>query len=210
MKKLTKEIIIIVLGSVLLAFGFNSFRAKPLPLIYKQEKPIEFTEEELFGTPQPQTQNTIVSNDSTEIKVVDTIKQKKQELVAQNIENTIPDKIKTETEQNHDGSLLKTVTYKQMLQIINNDNFFVIDARSAENYKKAHIGKAINIFPYDEESIVVQKIFELPQDKKLVIYCDGGQCDSSHELAKMIMNFGFKNVYLYAGGWEEWTKLHGK
>ena len=49
MNKLSKEIIIIIVGSIVLAFGFNAFRAKPLPLIYKQEKPIAFSEEELFG-----------------------------------------------------------------------------------------------------------------------------------------------------------------
>ncbi len=209
MNKLSKEIIIIIVGSIVLAFGFNAFRAKPLPLIYKQEKPIAFSEEELFGQTesQVQTPDSIFKTNSAIVK--DSSKNDKQNLVAQNLEQSKVEQTQSNQEQNNPNNLLKTVTYKQMLQIINNDNFFIIDARSAENYNKSHIGNAINIFPYDEESIVVQKIFELPQNKKLVIYCDGGQCDSSHELAKMIMNFGLKNVYLYAGGWEEWTKQNG-
>ncbi len=208
MKILSKEISIIILGSVLLAFGFNAFRAKPMPLIYKKEKPIEFTEAELFGDIPQSVDATLIKNNETTL--VDTSKQVNQQIIAQNAETPKIESIPKVADNNADASLLKTVTYKQMLQIISNDNFFIIDARSAENYNKAHIGNAVNIFPYDEESVVVQKIFELPQNKKIVIYCDGGQCDSSHELAKMIINFGFKNVYLYAGGWEEWSELYGK
>lgn len=103
----------------------------------------------------------------------------------------------------------KTVTYEQMLKIINSDDFIIIDARSADYFNINKIGNAINIFPYDDETVVMNKIFDLPQDKKIVVYCDGGNCDSSHKIAEILLNFGYDNTYIYSGGWDEWTKKQG-
>lgn len=103
----------------------------------------------------------------------------------------------------------KTVTYEQMLKIIPNDEFILIDARNPEYYKKSRIGSSINIFPYAEESDVMNKILDLPQNKKIVVYCDGGNCDSSHKIAEILINFGFSNVFIYTGGWDEWSKMKG-
>ncbi|MDT3738099.1 MAG: rhodanese-like domain-containing protein [Candidatus Kapabacteria bacterium] len=102
-----------------------------------------------------------------------------------------------------------TVTYEQMLKIISNDDFILIDARNPEYYKKSRIGNSINIFPYADESEVMNKILDLPQNKKILVYCDGGNCDSSHKIAEILLNFGFGNVLIYTGGWDEWSKKKG-
>lgn len=103
----------------------------------------------------------------------------------------------------------KTVTYEQMLKIIENDDFIIIDARNAELFNKSKIGNSLNIFPYSDEAEVVNKIFDLPQDKKIVVYCDGGNCDSSHKIAEMLLSFGYDNTFIYSGGWEEWSNKQG-
>jgi len=103
----------------------------------------------------------------------------------------------------------KTVTYEQMLKIIESDEFILIDARSPEMYSKSTIGKAINIFPYSDESEVMSKILDLPTDKKIIVFCDGGNCDSSHKIADILHNFGYINSYIYSGGWDEWSKIQG-
>ncbi len=103
----------------------------------------------------------------------------------------------------------KTVTYEQMLKIINNDDFIIIDARSSDYFNINKIGNATNIFPYDDEAVVMNKIFDLPQGKKIVVYCDGGNCDSSHKIAEILLNFGYDDTYIYSGGWDEWSKKQG-
>ncbi len=214
MKKLYLEILIIVALSCVLALGFNFYRSKPLPLIYKETKPIELSEDELFGQNSTQN-NTLIDTVKTENKdkIKDSI-EKNTEIAAKS--NINEQEIKEKIDKNlmpqvkiEVDNLGKTITYNQMLKIVDNSDFIVIDARSAEHYKKSHIGKAINIFPYDDEAVIMPKILNLSRDKKIVIYCDGGQCDSSHELAKMILNFGYKNVYIYSAGWEEWSKKNG-
>ncbi len=212
MKKLYIEILLILTMSVLLALGFNFYRSKPLPLIYKETKIEEISESELFGDENLIVNKTDSTNNETQEKFPE-FKVDKQEPIekveTEKVNNDLATNNSTTDDSKEHINLTKTVTYNQMLKILKDDSFFIIDARSSENYKKAHIGNAINIFPYDDEAVIMPKIFDLPHDKKIVIYCDGGQCDSSHELAKMILNFGYKNIYLYAGGWEEWSKKNG-
>ncbi|MDX9790292.1 MAG: rhodanese-like domain-containing protein [Candidatus Kapaibacterium sp.] len=102
----------------------------------------------------------------------------------------------------------ETVTYEQMLKLVDNDEFMIIDARSEDFYNNQHIGNAINIFPYDDEAVVMNKVLDLPQDKKIIVYCDGGACDSSHKIAEILISFGLE-AYIYSGGWEEWAKKQG-
>lgn len=99
-----------------------------------------------------------------------------------------------------------SVTYEQIKARLDNPNFVIIDARSEEEYAKAHIGNAINIFPYGDESKYFEKIYTLPRDKKFIIYCTGGDCDLSHHVADDMKIAGFTNIFIYTAGWEEWSK----
>lgn len=103
----------------------------------------------------------------------------------------------------------KTITFEQMNQIKDDDRFIIIDARNPENFNTNKIGNPINIFPYADENEVMNKILNLPHDKKIIVYCDGGDCDSSHKIAEILLSFGYNDVYIYTGGWEEWSKRKG-
>jgi rhodanese-related sulfurtransferase len=100
----------------------------------------------------------------------------------------------------------KTVPLNVMIELKDNPEVIIIDARTEENYSRGKIGNAINIYPYDDEQKMMESIFSLPQDKPIIVYCDGGSCDLSHLLAKNLLSLGFKRVFLYAGGWEEWSQ----
>jgi len=105
----------------------------------------------------------------------------------------------------------RTVTYAQIIKILENqDQFQLIDARHQQQFSEDKIGNAINIFPYNENTNeIVNKIYSLPSDKTYIIYCEGGECDSSHKLADLMINLGITNLYIYSGGWEEWIKNRG-
>jgi rhodanese-related sulfurtransferase len=98
-----------------------------------------------------------------------------------------------------------TITYEQIKARLDDPNFVIIDARSPEEYAEGMIGDAKNIFPYEDEGEYFKKIFTLPQGKKYLIYCTGGNCDLSHKLAEDMKNSGFTNIFIYTGGWEEWV-----
>ncbi len=195
-KKHIYEIILIVATSVLLGLVYNALNPKKLPLIYKPAKIEKISNDELFGPAVKQTQ-------VIETKANDTIETK--EIVKAPAQDTL----KKPKEAPVEPALKKTVTYSQMLKIIGDPNFVILDARNAEDFAEAHIGNAKNIFPYDPMDQLFAKAQKLPTNKKIVVYCDGGNCDSSHKLAEFLESIGFDKVYLYTGGWEDWIKHKG-
>jgi len=108
---------------------------------------------------------------------------------------------------------LVEITYNQLIKYLDRPNLILIDARSPENFAHGHIGKAINIFAYEED---INRYFQslttiLTDDSKVIIvYCDGGTCDASHKVAMDLIRLGHKNVFVYSGGWEEWTNIQKK
>ncbi len=101
-----------------------------------------------------------------------------------------------------------SITLEQVWALIEDTNVVIIDARKSNAYNDAHIGNAINIYPfsYQNEMELVSVITSLPTDKIFIVYCDGGDCDLSHEIANKMKMLGFRYVTLFHGGWEEWSK----
>ncbi|MFH1049931.1 MAG: rhodanese-like domain-containing protein [bacterium] len=99
----------------------------------------------------------------------------------------------------------KIVSYEQIIKLLNKKDVQFVDARSPEQFAEESIGNAVNLFPLtDKQDELLIKLNELPHEKILIVYCDGGDCDLSHELAKLLFEFGYKQTFLYQGGWEEW------
>lgn len=81
-----------------------------------------------------------------------------------------------------------------------------IDSRPEEDYTKGHILGALTI-PFEEQKkndLIAQH--SLPKDQTLVVYCDGDECQSSVELAKILHQRHFTSIKVFFGGWAEWIK----
>lgn len=103
-------------------------------------------------------------------------------------------------------STSKTVNLAQFKKLIASPSTLLVDARMQDKYDVAHIGNAINIFGAEVEQHVPDILnLNLPMDKVIVVYCDGGHCELSHRVANVFMTLGYKNVFVYTGGWEEWS-----
>ena len=112
-------------------------------------------------------------------------------------------------DEDHDLGPVKVVKYEQVVKMLGNDKVQFVDARKAEEYAEGHIGNAVNIFtPEHEEHL--PEMLTWPRDKLYVVYCGGGNCDLSIELAEVMTGFGFENVYVYKGGTTEWNARQGK
>jgi rhodanese-related sulfurtransferase len=79
-----------------------------------------------------------------------------------------------------------------------------IDSRPQKDYRKGHILGALNI-PFEEqkERDFISRI-SFPPDHTLVVYCDGDECRSSVELAKILHERKFTSIKVFFGGWAEW------
>ena len=102
----------------------------------------------------------------------------------------------------------KDVTYEQVARLVKDPNVLFIDARNADEYAQGHIRDARNYFTHDFEKHIPE-IMQIDRDRRIVVYCGGGACELSHELAGNLVNFGFRRVFVYTGGWDEWKKKQG-
>ena len=83
----------------------------------------------------------------------------------------------------------------------------LVDGRSEFAYHEGHILGAVNI-PYMQRDFFSQKLLSnIARETPIIVYCSGKNCNTSVELAKFLsQKFGFINVRVFEGGWEEWTK----
>ena len=224
-KKTFYEIVGIIVFSSLFGIFYNFFTSKPLPLIYTPPK-VEFVSDSLWDMLNTANIEKSDANKTEEIirqmsEVVDTkvpnfvLKYYPSKIISKidsvyNKLSSLKDTTTKKQETEIDLTALfarKYINYEQILKFLNNQNFQFVDARSPESFAKGHIGNAVNIYPYNEnKEEYLKSISMLPRNKILIIYCDGGNCDLSDIVAEEAISFGYKQVLLYHGGWEEWEK----
>jgi len=79
-----------------------------------------------------------------------------------------------------------------------------IDSRDPEDFKNGHIKNAINI-PYDYYEDYEEVIDDLDDTNIYIIYCSGGECSLSIDLADYLFSEKlFEKVLVFEGGWPEW------
>ena len=91
----------------------------------------------------------------------------------------------------------------QTINLYNQNVAIFIDARDQWDFSEAHIEGAINIpeFSFTKDESLLKSI---SQDRLLIIYCDGDDCDTSKRLANEIFRLGYKNVFVFLGGMKVW------
>jgi len=98
---------------------------------------------------------------------------------------------------------IRALTTEQVYEIFSNREAKFIDARDNWDFADGHIPGAINIPEYkfspDEPNLKL-----LDKNEKLIVYCEGDQCDVSKRLALELQKLGFKKVWIYLGGMKEW------
>lgn len=82
-------------------------------------------------------------------------------------------------------------------------NFYVIDARDAEQFQKEHIPGSVNI----EWRQVLARRAVLPKDKPVLIYCNTGSLSAQAGFALRVA--GMDNVRILQGGFSEWKAKGG-
>ncbi|MBS1561746.1 MAG: HIT domain-containing protein [Bacteroidetes bacterium] len=98
----------------------------------------------------------------------------------------------------------RSLTLAQFKKLMGKPNVVLIDARLQEKYDQGHIGNAMNIYGSEVEQHIPE-LLAIPQDKIVIIYCDGGHCELSHRVADVFLRFGYPNVFVFLGGWAEWS-----
>lgn len=89
-------------------------------------------------------------------------------------------------------------------------NALFIDGRTREEFFAGHIKGAIN-YPYEEfkmtspeQKIAITRKFN--KNGIIVVYCGGGTCEVSIDLAYELGKLGFNSVNIFLGGWIDWLE----
>lgn len=101
-------------------------------------------------------------------------------------------------EQSDKFEILDASEYKKAIK---DPKVQLVDVRTAREYKKWHIGKAINIDLFN--AVNFQKSFEkLKKDKPVYLYCQSG--NRSQKAARKLIEMGFEKIYDLKGGILRW------
>lgn len=81
-----------------------------------------------------------------------------------------------------------------------------IDARSQELYDRGHIRGAVVLHFYEPARYFpeVQSKIQQQQPISLILYCRGKDCTDSKLLAQKFEEWGYRNLFIYVGGYEQW------
>lgn len=84
-----------------------------------------------------------------------------------------------------------------------------IDARRTAVYREGHVrgARSIAVWEADAED-KVKAFYEEGHDPKapIVVYCTGGDCEDSHQLAQKLYGAGFDAVFVYKDGFPDWQR----
>jgi rhodanese-related sulfurtransferase len=91
------------------------------------------------------------------------------------------------------------------------EGLLFIDSRDPGDFAAGHIPGALNV-PLERAQNLRKKeaapdwpaMLGLPDGQILVIYCEGGDCQTSISLAKIIHDRGYQDIRIFSGGWTEW------
>jgi rhodanese-related sulfurtransferase len=80
----------------------------------------------------------------------------------------------------------------------------ILDARTPSDYAAGHIPNAWNLPSEQFDTIFPNVAPMLTPDMLVVVYCNGEQCELSHEVQARLRGLGFKNVRVLINGWTVW------
>ena len=79
-----------------------------------------------------------------------------------------------------------------------------IDSQPKQKFSEGHILNAVSI-PLEDNKKKLKSPLNVPLEKTIVVYCEGGDCQESLALAKVLHSQGYKNIRVFTGGWAEWV-----
>lgn len=94
------------------------------------------------------------------------------------------------------------ISLDEAASLLSSHQAVFIDSRSPQAYQEGHIPGAINL-PYQFFDDYFRKGL-IPPEQNVVVYCEGGDCLSSLEVAQKLIALGYNKVSVILEGWAGW------
>ena len=203
---LTKCLLIILISSIV-GILYNFVNPKGIPLISKQ-KEIKWASDSLVSSllkPVDTLNNNVKVKPLSEEK---SLLKKKAAIINPSLKSdTIRHKLsKPQTKSNADEEEGFAepigINLEQAYKLYTMGIIF-IDARDEYEYKTGHIKNSINLpmYYFDKYKDVLSGT---SKSQTIICYCGGSDCDLSTQLANKLFSLGYRNNYIFIGGWEQW------
>jgi rhodanese-related sulfurtransferase len=88
--------------------------------------------------------------------------------------------------------------------IFDSGNALFVDARSRDNYNDGHIPGAASMPVGEFDNLIDSFMDQYSVDQTIVAYCSGRTCEDSHNLAQLLIDFGFTDVKVFIDGFPGW------
>ena len=104
------------------------------------------------------------------------------------------------------SSTAANISLEEAVEVWSNGMAIFLDAREPQDYAAGHIGNAFNLPGLSFEAHFGKVAPLLTPTSRIVVYCDGAQCDLSHRLSERLRQMGFANVQVLTNGWSVWRQ----
>lgn len=182
-----KNILLIVAASSLIGLAYNALNPKGIPLV-KEERILHFENE----NSEIKDSRLLELPDSEDIETDTDMKIRKENSI---VEELIDDTPKPFSQPVAIKLSRAYDLFKQGVKFI--------DSRSTVEFAEGHIKNAINI-PFYESEKYDDVLNKIDKNEILVTYCSGEDCDTSILHGDELFDKGYKRVYIFYGGWNDW------
>jgi rhodanese-related sulfurtransferase len=206
-----KKIFAIIISGTFLGLVFNYFNPAGIPLI-REKLELQWAPDSLFMNLNEDDLKSVEDSSlfaASENNTAKNISGDQSEEYNTQVIKSYPDKPKNAEEE-----IKETVSFiepqaitPEQAYLLYNKSVTFIDARDEADYIAGHISKSVNI-PFDDFENHKHKLEKLSKDKPVVVYCGGTDCDLSHLLANLLFEKGYKQVYVFFGGWNDWLNAN--
>jgi rhodanese-related sulfurtransferase len=195
-----KTVFLIIFISSLMGLAYNYFSPSGIP-IFPGKKTLQQASDSLLYpsiTDTDKVSSTISKNEEIIEEPL------KDSLMVEKERSAIKDGVKRkETIKKEDVQTEPlSINLKQAYTLYKRNTLF-IDAREPEDYRIGHIKNAINI-PADHFDDYEFKLDKIEKEQPIVTYCAGSDCDLSIVLGNILFDMGYKKIYVFFGGWNDW------
>ena len=100
------------------------------------------------------------------------------------------------------------VSLKEVEYYLKQPGIVLVDARSPEEYSLGHIPKALNLPDDQFDKYIGQLRNKLMNANFIIVYCSGGSCGTSEDLAGKLLKIGIgdSRIAVFEGGLPVWMR----
>ena len=103
----------------------------------------------------------------------------------------------------HSG--LRMITFEEAEDLWRTAAAVFLDARTSALFGQGHVPGARSLPASAPGKELAAAVAGQPRERTTVVYCEGGDCQSSLVLAERLIDEGFRDVRVFSGGWAAWT-----